>query len=93
METQAIAEMHTSAELLVGKVLTLTNTRTGSTVTGKVTKAKVSTIASDSPLYVDGIVFVEDVKVDGVGTLDLATPFVSEYALKNYDYYLVTSQA
>jgi hypothetical protein len=94
--TTAIAEMWQGSDVtrLVGVNATLTNVRTGGTITGIITHAKVSVIGKDSPLYVEGLSFVSEVKVEGIyGSLDLATPFVSDYARKQYDHWLINTQA
>lgn len=92
----AIAEMWQGSDVvrLVGASATLTNIRTGSTITGLIVSAKVSTIAKDSPLYVDGLSYVSAITVEGIyGSLDLATPFISDYARKQYDHWLIRLEA
>ena len=94
--TTAIAEMWQGSDVtrLIGANAILTNVRTGSTITGLITSANVRTIAKDSELYVEGLSFVSEVKVEGIyGSLDLATPFVSDYARKQYDHWLISITA
>lgn len=94
--TTAIAEMWQGSDVtrLVGANATLTNVRTGSTITGQIISANVRTIAKDSPLYVDGLSFVSDVKVEGIyGSLDLATPFITDWSRKSYDHWLISITA
>ena len=66
--TTAIAEMWQGSDVtrLIGANAILTNVRTGSTITGIITSAKVSAIGKDSPLYVEGLSFVIEVKVEGI---------------------------
>ena len=94
--TSAIAEMWQGSDVtrLVGATATFTNVRTGATITGEITHAKVCSIHKDSPLYVEGLSYVSEVKVNGVyGALDLSTPFITEYARNNYDHWLINLQA
>jgi hypothetical protein len=93
MDTMPVAELHTNVDALIGKVITFTDTLTGTVITGKVYEATVSTIDADSPLYVEGLSFVKSVRIDGIGSVELATPFISDYMRGKYSYYLVTSQA
>lgn len=94
--TQAIAELWQGSDVvrLVGATATLTNVRTGATITGRITKAEVSAIDKASELYVEGLTYVSEVRVEGIsGSLELATPFVSEYLRTTYNYWLLIIQA
>jgi len=95
-DTQAIAELWQGSDVarLVGKQATLTNTLTGATITGEIHEAITRTLSSESPLFVEGMTYVTSVKVKGIfDSLDLATPFRSDYERKNYNLWLINLQA